>query len=50
MRLLELMEENESKMPHVFLDMDGVQADFSARGANVRVWITGKRLLTKSLT
>lgn len=28
MKLKELMEDNNKKMPHLYLDMDGVQADF----------------------
>lgn len=28
MRVKELLENKEQKMPHLFLDMDGVQADF----------------------
>lgn len=28
MRICELLEDKENKMPHLFLDMDGVQADF----------------------
>ena len=28
MKIIELLEDKETKMPHLYLDMDGVQADF----------------------
>jgi hypothetical protein len=41
MRLRELMESDTNKMPHLYLDMDGVQADLFHRVAeleNVKHW------------
>jgi hypothetical protein len=28
MKITELLEDTQQKMPHLYLDMDGVQADF----------------------
>ena len=41
MRIIELMESDTNKMPHLYLDMDGVQADLFHRVAeleNVKHW------------
>ena len=41
MRIIELMESETNKMPHLYLDMDGVQADLFHRVAeleNVEHW------------
>jgi hypothetical protein len=34
MKLKELMEDTSTRMPHLYLDMDGVQADFFGAWAN----------------
>ena len=35
MKIKELMENADNAMPHLYLDMDGVQADFFGRWAEI---------------